>query len=145
MDKNTGHLRLASEADRPAIEALISRSVTGLMGDHYSPAQLEAARRNMFGVDGELLADGTYFVVEERGVLVAAGGWSRRRSLFGGDAAVTGRTEGPLLNPARDAARIRAFFVDPGYARLGLGRRLLRACIDAARDAGSRRWSWWRP
>jgi GNAT superfamily N-acetyltransferase len=136
MDKNTGHLRLASEADRPAIEALISRSVTELMGSHYSPVQLEAARRHIFGVDGELLADGTYFVVEARGALVAAGGWSRRRSLFGGDAAVTGRTEGPLLNPACDAARIRAFFVHPSHARRGLGRQLLSACIDAARDAG---------
>jgi GNAT superfamily N-acetyltransferase len=133
---DTAQLRLASEADRAAIEALISRSVMGLMGGDYSPVQLEAARRHIFGVDGELVADGTYFVVELHGVLVAAGGWSRRRSLFGGDEAVTGRTDGPLLNPASDAARIRAFFVDPGHARRRLGRQLLSACIDAARDAG---------
>jgi len=128
--------RVATEADRPRIEALISRSVQGLMGGDYTREQLEAARRHVFGVDGELLADGTYWVCERPGALVAAGGWSRRRSLFGGDAAVSGRVPGALLDPSRESARIRAFFVDPGFARQGLGRALLELCEREAARAG---------
>ncbi|HUM09835.1 MAG TPA: GNAT family N-acetyltransferase [Myxococcaceae bacterium] len=128
--------RVATEADRAEIEALISRAVFGLMRADYSPEQLDAARRHVFGVDGELLADGTYFVCERGGTMVAAGGWSRRRSLFGGDQAVSGRSEGALLDPAREPARIRAFFVDPAHARQGLGRALLALCERAAAEAG---------
>jgi len=129
-------LRLATEHDRPALEGLITRSVRGLMGDDYSSPQLESALRHVFGVDAELLQDGTYFVIEADGVLLAAGGWSRRQTLFGGDASVAGRARGPLLDPARDAARIRAFFVDPAHARQGLGHALFVACHDAARAHG---------
>lgn len=128
--------RVATEGDRPQIEALISRAVHGLMGGDYTPQQLEAARRHLFGVDGELLGDGTYWVYERSGALVAAGGWSRRRSLFGGDAAVSGRDPGALLDPARESARIRAFFVDPGFTRQGLGRALLDLCEREAARAG---------
>lgn len=106
------------------------------MGDDYSSAQLESALRHVFGVDAELLQDGTYFLIEEGGVPVAAGGWSRRRTLFGGDASVAGRVAGPHLDPATDPARIRAFFVDPAHARKGLGHALFVACHDAARAHG---------
>ena len=128
--------RIATEADRPVIEALISRSVHGLMSADYSPDQLEAARRHIFGVDGELLADRTYWVCEHSGTLVAAGGWSRRRSLFGGDQSVGGRSAGTLLDPAHEPARVRAFFVDPAFVRRGLGRALLSLCEQEAARAG---------
>ncbi|MGZ6070348.1 MAG: GNAT family N-acetyltransferase [Myxococcaceae bacterium] len=128
--------RIATEADRPVIEALISRSVHGLMSADYSHDQLEAARRHIFGVDGELLADRTYWVYEHGGTLVAAGGWSRRRSLFGGDQSVGGRSVGALLDPVHEPARIRAFFVDPAFARRGLGRALLSLCEQEAARAG---------
>lgn len=128
--------RVATEADRPAIEALISRSVHGLMRGDYSEEQLEAARRHVFGVDAELIADRTYFVSEGPGMLVAAGGWSRNRSLFGGDTAVSGRSAGTLLDPSRDPARIRGFFVHPAFARRGLGKTLLALCEQEAARAG---------
>ena len=136
VERPAGHLRLATERDRPALEALITRSVQGLMGDDYTPPQLESALRHIFGIDSELLRDGTYFLVEAEGELLAAGGWSRHRTLFGGDASVAGRVEGPLLDPCVDAARIRAFFVDPAHARRGLGHVLFVACHDAARAHG---------
>lgn len=91
----------------------------------------------MFGVDSQLLADGTYYVIEAGGTPLACGGWSGRQTLFGGDQAKG--TEDQRLDPATDAARIRAFFVHPGSARQGLGRRLLAHCEDAARRAGFRR------
>jgi hypothetical protein len=75
----------------------------------------------VFGVDAELLRDGTYFLIEGQGVLLAAGGWSRRRTLYGGDHSVSGRVDGPMLEPSRDAARIRAFFVDPAHSRQAWG------------------------
>ncbi len=128
--------RIATEADRPVIEALISRSVHGLMSADYSHDQLEAARRHIFGVDGELLADRTYWLCEHARTLVAAGGWSRRRSLFGGDHSVGGRSAGTLLDPTQEPARIRAFFVDPAFARRGLGRALLSLCEQEAARVG---------
>lgn len=129
-------LRVATEADRPELEALISRSVQGLMSADYTPEQLDAARRHVFGVDGELLADRSYWACEHAGTLVAAGGWSRRRSLFGGDQSVGGRSAGAMLDPAREPARIRAFFVDPAFARRGIGRALLTVCEREAARAG---------
>ena len=87
-------------------------------------------------MDTQLLRDGTYFVIEADGGLAAAGGWSRRRTLYGGDQ--TKGTEDPPLDPAADPARIRAFFVDPAWARRGLGRRLFVACAAAATAAGFR-------
>jgi hypothetical protein len=101
-------LRLAREDDIPALEALIPISVRALQAIHYSPAQMEAALGTVFGVDRQLIRDGTYFVVECDGQIVGCGGWSKRNSLFGGD---SGRSsEDALLNPERDSARIRAFF-----------------------------------
>src|SRR5579863_2284675 len=97
--------RLARENDIPALEALIPLSVRTLQAPYYSPAQMEAALGPIFGVDRQLIRDGTYFVVELDGAIVGCGGWSRRRSLYGGD---SGREqEDGRLDPQRDAARVR--------------------------------------
>ena len=122
-------LRLARTDDVPALEELIPLSVRALQSQHYSPAQMEAALGPVFGVDRQLIADGTYFVVEDAGRIVGCGGWSRRKAVFGGDRARTGADE--LIDPSRDAARIRAFFVHPDFARRGIGRALLAACEEA--------------
>jgi GNAT superfamily N-acetyltransferase len=131
-------LRNATRADREAIQALIERSARGLGAPDYSPEQIEGALRGAFGVDTQLIDDGTYFVAEHDGQLVACGGWSYRRTLFGGDAH-DNRSAGEL-DPARDAAKIRAFFVAPDYARRGLGRALLEHCEAAARARGFTRF-----
>src|SRR5215207_8458123 len=103
----TWPLRVACESDVAALEALITLSVHGLQSTFYSQAQRDAAMGTVFGVDRQLIRDGTYFVVEQAGQIVGCGGWSRRRSLYGGD---RGRTsEDALLDPQQDAARVRAF------------------------------------
>ena len=127
-------LRTAQDQDIPALAALIPLSVRALQAAHYSPAQMDAAIGPVFGVDRELIRDGTYFVAEFDQVIVGCGGWSKRRSLFGSDAG-RAAAESALLDPARDAARIRAFFVHPAHARRGLGRLILGACEQAIADA----------
>ena len=122
-------LRPARMDDVPALEELIPLSVRALQAAHYSPAQIEAALGPVFDVDRQLIADGTYFVVEEAGRIVGCGGWSRRRAVFGGDRTRGGGDE--KIDPSRDAARIRAFFVHPDFARRGIGRALLAACESA--------------
>ena len=129
-------LRLATRADVPALEVLIARSARGLSAPFYSPAQIEAKIRHVFGVDTQLIHDGTYFVVERDAQIIACGGWSRRGTLFGGDQAKMGPD--PLLDPKIDSARIRAFFVDPDHARRGLGSQILATCAAAARAEGFR-------
>ena len=129
-------LRTATVADVPALEALIARSGIALSAGFYTPEQAEAITRHVFGVDTQLIADGTYFAVEEVGVIVACGGWSRRRTLFGADRAKGAVDD--LLDPALEPARIRAFFVDPLRARRGLGRLLMERCVQAAEGAGFR-------
>lgn len=124
-------LRLAGEADIPELEGLIERSVRGLQSACYSAAQMDGALGSVFGVDRQLIQDKTYFVIEQRQALIACGGWSKRESLFGSDAA-RAAPDAPL-DPLRDAARIRAFFVHPDYARHGLGRAILFACENAIR------------
>ena len=124
-------LRAATPADIPALERLISTSARGLSRADYTDEQIEAALGGAMGVDSELIRDGTYFVVEADGEIVGCGGWSRRRTLFGADAG-PGR-ESALLDPSHEAARIRAFFVHPDWARRGIGRRLLDRCEAAAR------------
>jgi GNAT superfamily N-acetyltransferase len=123
-------LRIARERDIPAVAALIPLSVRALQAADYSTEQMDAALGPVFGVDRELIRDGTYYVVERAGELVGCGGWSSRRSLFGGDA---GRAAGEraLLDPAHDSARIRAFYVHPDWARRGIGRRIMNACERA--------------
>jgi GNAT superfamily N-acetyltransferase len=129
-------LRKATLADIPALEALIARSARGLSTGDYSPPQIEGALRGAFGVDSQLLADETYFVVEDAGQIVGCGGWSFRSTLFGGDARV-GR-DSSILDPKTQAAKIRAFFVDPGHARRGLGSLLLDHCEGQAHAYGYR-------
>jgi GNAT superfamily N-acetyltransferase len=130
-------LRCATLEDLPAIEVLIARSARELSVGYYSPVQVASLLRHVFGADTQLIRDATYFVGETvNGLLVAAGGWSRRRTLYGGDRMKDG--EDPPLEPTGEPARIRAFFVDPAWARRGLGRRLFDRCHDAARAAGFR-------
>jgi len=120
----------------PAIEVLIPLSVRRLQSPYYSQAQMDAALGPVFGVDRQLIRDGTYFVAEKEGTIVGCGGWSRRRSLYGGD---SGRaSEDGLLDPQRDAARVRAFFVNPAWARRGIGRSIMAACEEAIIEAGFR-------
>ena len=129
-------IRLASVDDIPALEDLIPLSVRALQSPFYTSAQMEGAIGTVYGVDRQLISDGTYFVVEHSGQIVGSGGWSRRRSLFGGDR--TRVEEDAALDPAHDPARIRAFFVHPNWARRGIGRALLSACESAIRDASFR-------
>lgn len=127
-------LRKATTADIPALSALIARSARELSAGDYSPGQIEGALRGAFGVDSQLLTDGTYFVVEDLGVIVGCGGWSFRSTLFGGDARAD--RDSSILDPKTHAAKIRAFFVDPGHARRGIGSLLLDHCENQARAYG---------
>jgi GNAT superfamily N-acetyltransferase len=158
----TFHLRHATPPDIPHLRELIESSVRHLQANDYTPAQIEGALQSVYGVDTQLIADGTYFAVEtaqnSRGsaaaphavpaataeenshprsttpLLVACGGWSKRKTLYGGDQYAL--REDSLLDPARDAAKIRAFFVHPQWVRRGLGSMILEACEIAARAAG---------
>ncbi len=131
-------LRIAQPADIPALHELIALSVHGLMTAAYSPSQLQFALGTWLGVDSQLVADGTYFVVEtvQEGstVMVACGGWSKRKTPYGSDHR-PGR-EDTLLDPDTDAAKIRAFFVHPDWTRKGIGSLILDECEEAARNAG---------
>jgi len=127
-------LRKATLDDRPALDRLIADSARGLSRPHYTDAQVDAALGSAFGVDSELITDGTYFVAETEGEIVGCGGWSRRATLFGSDAQPGRRSD--LLDPSRDSARIRAFFVHPDRARRGIGRAILERCEAEARSHG---------
>jgi len=127
-------IRLARDRDIAAIEALIPISARALQAATYTAAQIEAALGSVFAVDRQLIADATYFVAERDARIVGCGGWSRRRTLFGGDRGVP--RDDSLLDPSREPARIRAFFVHPAYARQGIGRSLMQACERAAVAAG---------
>jgi GNAT superfamily N-acetyltransferase len=122
----------------PALNALIAESVRQLSVGFYSAEQIEAALRAVFGVDSQLVADGTYYVIDGDTGPAAAGGWSGRATLFGGDQAK--EAGDPRLDPATEPARIRAFFVHPAYARRGLARRLYAECERAAVAMGFRRF-----
>ena len=127
-------LRLAHEDDAQELEALIELSVRCLLSRHYTTQQLAVALGPVFGLDRRLIADCTYFVVESGDGILACGGWSKRRAVYGGDRSRAG--EDTELSPAVDAARIRAFFVHPNWERRGLGRLLLRASEEAISAAG---------
>jgi GNAT superfamily N-acetyltransferase len=137
------HLRLAVPTDIPVLRELIDASVRGLQANDYSPAQIDGALKTVFGVDSQLIADGTYIVAEAtpegmEHLIVGCGGWSKRKTLYGSDH-WTGR-EDALLDPLHDAAKIRAFFIHPDWARQGVGSLILQACEDAARAAGFTRY-----
>jgi GNAT superfamily N-acetyltransferase len=127
--------RLATDEDIPALESLIPLSARVLQAPYYTQGQIEAALGPVFAVDRQLIDDRTYFVVECDGKVVGCGGWSRRIAQYGGGHPQYGEKVGEL-DPQRDPARIRAFFVHPDYARRGIGRMLLTACEDALRSAG---------
>ena len=134
-------LRLAAERDIPALQKLIETSVRALQAEYYSREQIEGSLLGAQGVDTQLIADQTYYVVEaerdDRMVMVGCGGWSKRRTLFGSDQRA--EREDSLLDPDRDAAKIRAFFVHPEWVRRGIATRILEICEGAARGAGFRR------
>jgi N-acetylglutamate synthase-like GNAT family acetyltransferase len=147
-------IRRAVIADIPVLKELIEAAVRELQAQDYTPAQMEGALETVFGVDSQLIADGTYFVAEttivdaqfgtkktsaeknsgSEWVIAGCGGWSKRKTLYGSDH-WTGR-EDALLDPKRDAAKIRAFFVHPAWARRGIGSKILEACEIAASTAG---------
>jgi GNAT superfamily N-acetyltransferase len=149
--QNTFALRLATEEDIPALHALIEASVRGLQAGDYTPPQIDGALGTVLGLDTQLIRDGTYFVAEadgvsdapdqeqkERSSLAGCGGWSKRKTLFGADCG-PGR-EPELLDPNTDAAKVRAIFVHPVFARRGLGTLILAHVEAAARAAGFRRY-----
>lgn len=127
-------IRVATTDDIPTLNRLIAESAQHLSRGDYTPQEIEGLIHYVFGVDSQLIADGTYYLIEHGGAIRACGGWSRRQTLFGGDQSKLAAD--PLLDPQLDAARIRAFFVHPAAARQGLGRRLLEHCAEAARQAG---------
>ena len=128
-------LRIATTDDIPAIRKLIAASVQQLQIE-YSPEQRDAAVKTVFTVDSRLIADGTYFIAfSDEGTLAGCGGWSKRKTLFGGDHQV-GAIEPELLDSSIDAAKIRAIFVHPEFARQGLGSLILEASEEAAELAG---------
>jgi GNAT superfamily N-acetyltransferase len=131
-------LRRATLADLPALGPLIAASARELSRGDYTPEQVEGALRGAFGTDTQLIRDGSYFVIEAEGRLAGCGGWSRRRTLFGSDARA-GR-DATELDPATDAAKIRAFFIHPDFARRGLGTLMLERCEQDAMAHGFTRF-----
>jgi GNAT superfamily N-acetyltransferase len=150
-------IRQAVPADVPVLRELIDASVRRLQVEDYTAAQMDGALKTVFGVDSQLIADGTYLVAEATSgegekklkssegqpetaapSIAGCGGWSKRKTLYGGDQ-FTGR-EDLLLDPTRDAAKIRAFFIHPAWARRGVGTLILDACEAAARAAGFTRY-----
>ena len=130
-------IRLATPADIPALHRLIEQSIRGLQTNDYTPAQIEGALGHALGLDTQLVADQTYFIAEptdQPGTLAGSGGWSFRKTLFGSDHG-PGRA-GAVLDPHTDAAKIRAIFVHPDFARRGLGTLILSHCENAAHQAG---------
>ena len=123
-------IRHATLEDIPVLEVLIRESVRTLQAGYYTTAQMEGALGTVFGVDTQLIRDGTYFVAEVESAIVGCGGWSRRKTLFGSDHVA--QKDDTWLDPARDAARIRAFFIRSGWERRGIGSRILEACESAA-------------
>ena len=129
-------IRYAVQADVPALSQLITDSVRRLNAADYSSQQIESALRYVCGVDTQLIEDGTYFIAEANGRFVGGGGWSRRKTLYGGDKAKPASDSDSLLNPQTDPAKMRAFFVHHQFARRGIGRTLLSVSEFAAREAG---------
>ncbi|HEY2962427.1 MAG TPA: GNAT family N-acetyltransferase [Pyrinomonadaceae bacterium] len=126
----------ARREDRSNIQQLIAESARGLSRADYNDTQIEAAIATVFGVDTDLIEDGTYFVAEDAGVLIGCGGWSRRKTLFGGDQ-FTDR-DASYLDPNSEPAKIRAFFIHPDHARKGVARASLNRCEEEAAAQGFR-------
>jgi GNAT superfamily N-acetyltransferase len=126
--------RLASEDDLPALRAVMDLAIGELQRGFLDERQIGASRLVM-GLDTQLVADRTYFIVEEAGMIAGCGGWSRRATLYGGDHS-TALRDAALLDPARDAARVRAMYTHPAFVRRGVGRLILNLCEEAAAAAG---------
>jgi GNAT superfamily N-acetyltransferase len=125
--------RLAAHADLDALRVLMEAAVSELQKPFLTQSEIESSRTIM-GLDTQLIDDGTYFLVEIDGALAGCGGWSRRATLYGGDRS-PGR-DPALLDPAKDAARVRAMYTHPRFARRGVGRLILSLCENAARAEG---------
>jgi len=130
-------IRKASISDQTEIERLIAESVRGLSGEYYSERQIELSIKTVFGVDTELIRDETYFVAEVDETIVGCGGWSKRKTLYGASRYENSRDSNEL-DPQIDAAKIRAFFIHPGYARKGIGKAILETCEAEAKSFGFR-------
>ncbi len=129
-------IRLASLEDIPKLTTLIPDSARALQAGYYTSEQIEGALGTVFGVDSQLIQDQTYFVAQNNHqTIVGCGGWSKRKTLYGGDSGKN-NPEDSLLNPDSDSAKIRAFFVDPAWARRGIGSEIMRVCELAAERAG---------
>jgi GNAT superfamily N-acetyltransferase len=128
--------RLARREDLPALSGLMDRAIGELLKPYLDAAQIRASRTIM-GLDSQLVEDGTYFVIEAAGALAGCGGWSRRATLFGGNQ--TPGRDASLLDPATEAARVRAMYTHPDFKRQGVGRLVLELCERAARAEGFRR------
>ena len=128
-------IRAATGDDIPELQKLITESVSRLSASYYTSRQIESGLQHVFGVDTQLILDGTYFIAESKNQILGAGGWSKRKTLFGGDQRKSNDND-PLLDPATEAARIRAFYIYSRYSRRGVGTMILQACEDAARRAG---------
>jgi GNAT superfamily N-acetyltransferase len=128
--------RLATRGDLPALTDLMAAAIVELQKGFLNPDQI-AASRVIMGLDTQLIDDGTYFIIEAQGVLAGSGGWSRRNTLYGGDH--TPGRNAALLDPSTDAARVRAMYTNPAFARRGVGRLLLSLCEAAAAAEGFRR------
>ena len=127
-------IRVALMDDVPALKKLIPQSARQLSKGYYTPQQIESAIQYIFGVDRQLISDRTYYVAEAAGQMVGCGGWSKRKTMFGGDQMK--EEQDPMLDPKADAGRIRAFFTHPGWTRKGIGRRIIQACEEAAKAEG---------
>jgi len=138
------YIRPATTNDIPRLREVIEASVRGLQTDDYSPSQIDGALQSVYGVDSQLISDGTYLVAEaveshhgnlqNKSTIIGCGGWSKRKTLYGGDQYQA--REDSVLDPALEAAKIRAFFVHPEWARRGIGGLILEACESAALQAG---------
>jgi GNAT superfamily N-acetyltransferase len=129
--------RIATLDDLEALHVLMGRAIAQLQSDYLSPEQVVASAKVM-GLDTQLVRDGTYFIIERDGHMAGCGGWSFRATLYGGDDSVVAR-EPARLDPATDAAKVRAMYTDPDFVRQGIGARILALCEEAARRAGFKR------
>jgi GNAT superfamily N-acetyltransferase len=128
-------IRLARQEDITALTSLIPESARTLQATYYTSEQIEGALGTVFGVDSQLIQDGTYFIAENTHQVIGCGGWSKRKTLYGGDRGKKAE-EDQLLDPSLDSARIRAFFVHPEWARKGIGSQIMKQCEAAVLEAG---------
>jgi len=127
-------IRLATFQDIAELKKLLDLSVRGLSTEHYTSSQIDSALKYIFGIDTQLISDSTYYIFEIDGIIAGCGGWSMRKTLYGGDQHK--ELQDALLDPIMEAARIRAFFVHPGYARRGIGRQIMDLCEKQAKEQG---------